>query len=54
MTQDRRKPTPNEQLVKFYTPVNLKQALQELAVSRNIALSALLRLIVSEYVRNQK
>ncbi len=41
----------NEVLIKFLTPQKLKRALQELANERNITLSALLRLISSEYVR---
>ncbi len=53
MTQEPHKRQPNEKLVKFLVPVTLKLELQELAVSRNIALSALLRLIVSEYVKRR-
>ena len=41
----------NEVLVKFVAPSDLKCTLQELANERNIALSALLRLIASEYVK---
>ena len=41
----------NEVLIKFGAPHQLKRALQELANERNIALSALLRLIASEYVK---
>jgi hypothetical protein len=41
----------NEVLVKFLAPRRLKRALEELATERNIALSALLRLIMSEYLR---
>ncbi len=41
----------NETLVKFLAPRKLKRALEELALERNIALSALLRLIASEYIR---
>ncbi len=44
----------NEALIKFVAPKDLKLALQRLANERNIALSSLLRLIASEYVkRNQ-
>jgi hypothetical protein len=54
MTQNpRQKPTSGE-LVKFYVPRDLKAALQALAASRNVALSALLRLVVTEYVRNRQ
>ena len=41
----------NDVLIKFVAPRNLKRALQELANERNITLSALLRLISSEYVK---
>lgn len=44
----------NEALIKFVAPSDLKEALKQLANERNIALSSLLRLIASEYVkRNQ-
>jgi hypothetical protein len=41
----------NEVLIKFVAPAELKLALQDLANERNITLSALLRLITSEYVK---
>ncbi len=41
----------NDALIKFLVPERLKQALQDRAAERNIALSALLRLISSEYVK---
>ncbi len=41
----------NEVLIKFLVPRRLKRALLELASERNITLSALLRLITSEYVK---
>jgi len=41
----------NEVLIKFVAPGALKRALQNLANERNIALSALLRLVTSEYVK---
>ncbi len=41
----------NDELVKFVAPRTLKLALQNLANERNITLSALLRLIASEYVK---
>ena len=44
----------NEVLVKFVAPRKLKCTLQELANERNIALSALLRLIASEYVKRTR
>lgn len=44
----------SEVIVKFLTPEDLKRALQDLADERNITLSALLRLMASEYVKRQK
>lgn len=41
----------NDELIKFVAPTELKQDLQDLANERNITLSALLRLITSEYVK---
>jgi hypothetical protein len=41
-------------LIKLLAPLFLKNALQQLALERNISLSSLLRLIASEYLkRNQ-
>ncbi len=44
----------NEALIKFVAPTDLKQDLQQLANERNIALSSLLRLIASEYVKRNR
>ena len=44
----------NEVLIKFVAPEELKCALQELANERNISLSALLRLIASEYLKRNR
>jgi hypothetical protein len=44
----------NEVRIKFVAPKDLKGALQALANERNITLSALLRLITSEYVRRNQ
>jgi hypothetical protein len=45
----------NESLIKFVAPIDLKESLLVLAKERNIALSSLLRLIASDYVkRNQQ
>jgi predicted transcriptional regulator len=44
----------SEVIIKFQAPTELKEALQQLADERNIALSALLRLIASEYVKRHK
>jgi hypothetical protein len=51
MTQQSNKGNNNGVLIKFLAPPNLKRALEDLARERNIALSALLRLVTSEYVR---
>lgn len=40
-----------EERVKFLAPRTLKSRLQRLADERNISLSALMRLITSEYVK---
>jgi hypothetical protein len=37
--------------IKFLGPLRIKRAAKELAVERYIALSALLRLVMSEYLR---
>ena len=53
MTKNNRK-NINEVRIKFVAPAALNNALQALANERNITLSAVLRLITSEYVkRNQ-
>ena len=44
----------NEALIKLVAPIDLKQDLQHLANERNIALSSLLRLIASDYVKRNK
>ena len=44
----------NEALIKFAAPIELKKSLQQLANERNIALSSLLRLIASDYVKRNK
>jgi hypothetical protein len=44
----------NKALIKFIAPSDLKDSLLELAKERNIALSSLLRLIASEYVKRNK
>lgn len=41
----------NEGVIKFKVPQRLKQSLIELAHDRNISLSALLRLITTEYIK---
>lgn len=42
---------PAEETIKFLAPLRLKLSLQQLADERNISLSALMRLIASEYVK---
>jgi hypothetical protein len=44
----------NKALIKFVAPIDLKQSLQTLANERNIALSSLLRLIASDYVKRNR
>ena len=51
MSNNNSRKSINEVLIKFVAPEELKRALRELANERNIALSALLRLIASEYVK---
>lgn len=51
MDQNKKTENQNEVLIKFLVPKRLKLALQERAVERNITVSALLRLIASEYVK---
>ncbi len=46
--------TRNEVLVKFVAPRPLKHDLQALAAARNVSLSALLRLVATEYVKRQR
>ena len=53
MYQNGKKPK-NEALIKFVAPIDLKESLQQLANERHIALSSLLRLIASDYVKRTK
>jgi len=48
------KPNNNTVLIKFFSPEKLKKELSELAAERNIALSALLRIIATDYIRRFK
>ncbi len=54
MAQNKNMENQNEVLLKFLVPRKLKRDLQERAVERNIAVSALMRLIASEYVKRTK
>ena len=49
-----RKPNRHDTVIKFNASEELKDDLIDLAESRNISLSALLRLVLTEYVRNNK
>lgn len=51
MAQNENLENQNEVLIKFLVPKRLKLALKERADERNITISALLRLISSEYVK---
>jgi hypothetical protein len=51
MSHSSNKKLIHEEQVKFLLPRDLKADLQKLADERNISLSALLRLITSEYVK---
>ena len=54
MSNRRKRNHINEVLIKFVAPRRLKDALQELANERNITLSAVLRLVTSEYVKRNR
>jgi hypothetical protein len=47
-------PAKRKVYIKFGVPTNLKDTLQALADERNIGLSALLRLIATEYIRRHQ
>ncbi len=53
MVQDESTENQKEAPIKFLTPPNFKRAVLELANERNITLSALLRLIASEYLKRK-
>lgn len=54
MTHNNHKHRVQEQIVKFHVPRDLKTSIQELAHERNISLSALMRLIATEYLKRNK
>ena len=54
MTNNNTRKNINEVRIKFVAPEDLKQHLQALANERNITLSALLRLVTSEYVKRNR
>lgn len=43
-----------DEIIKFVAPARLKADAQRLADQRSISLSALLRLVLSEYVRTKR
>ena len=49
-----RRSNQHDTVIKFNANEALKNDLIDLAESRNISLSALLRLVLTEYVRNNK
>ncbi len=51
MTHNSNQHRKKEELVKFLVPQSLKVSLQALADERNVSLSALMRLITTEYVK---
>ena len=55
MSQEIHKTYNNATLIKFVAPHSLKDTLSEMALERSVSLSALLRIIASEYIkRDQK
>ena len=48
------KKTNNELQIKFLAPMHLKSSLEQLANERHIALSFLLLLITSDYIKRNK
>jgi predicted transcriptional regulator len=54
MTQNNNKYSVQEALIKFLVPQQLKNRLQALARERNISLSAMMRLIASDYLRRNQ
>ena len=43
----------HDALIKFHAPTDLKQKAQQLAEQRNISLAALLRLVLTDYLRDK-
>jgi len=54
MTKKIEKINQQKDLIKFLAPLSLQKSLQSIANERNISLSALLRIITSEYVKRFK
>lgn len=53
-TTNNNKQLIQNELIKFRVPSNLKTDLHKLALERNIRLSALMRLIASDYLKRNK
>jgi hypothetical protein len=54
MTNNNNRKNINEVRIKFVAPDELKSSLQQLANDRNITLSALLRLITTDYIKRKQ
>jgi hypothetical protein len=54
MSHNNKQTTSKKIYIKFGVPIHLKDTLQALADERNIGLSALLRLIATEYIRRHQ
>lgn len=54
MSQKPTQQSPIDALIKFYATPALKAELQQLAYARNVSLSALIRLVLSEYVKSKR
>lgn len=54
MNQTIHKPSLSEEVIKFAVPKQLKAELQMKAMTRNVTLSALLRLVITDYLKNKK
>ncbi len=54
MANTTKRSTIADTVVRFVSPVKLRNELQELANERSITLSALLRLIATDYIRRSK
>jgi len=54
MSQEIHKSYNNATLIKFVAPHSLKYTLSEMALERSVSLSALLRIIASEYIKRDQ
>lgn len=46
-------PTSNQETIKFRVPTSLKEDAVKLAQERNLSLSAFIRLMLTEYIKNK-